>query len=74
MSAVFIKLLNMSLTASFVAVALLLLKLIFKRLPRFVSVILWSFVAIRLVLPISFDSAFSLIPSGETVPESITSS
>lgn len=74
MSAVFIKLLNMSITASVVAVALLLLKLIFKRLPRFVSVILWSFVAIRLILPISIDSALSLIPSGETVPESITSS
>ncbi len=74
MSAVFIKLLNMSITASVVAIALLMLKLIFKRLPRFVSVILWSFVAIRLVLPISLESAFSLIPSGETVPESITSS
>lgn len=74
MSAVFIKLLNMSITASVVALALLLLKLVFKRLPRFVSVILWSFVAIRLVLPISIDSAFSLIPSGETVPEGITSS
>ena len=74
MSAVFIKLLNMSITASVVALALLLLKLIFKKLPRFVSVILWSFVAIRLILPISIDSALSLIPSGETVPEGITSS
>ena len=74
MSEVFIKLLNMSLTASVLAVALLLLKLIFKRLPRFVSVILWSFVAIRLLLPISLQSALSLIPSSETVPESITQS
>ncbi len=74
MSELFIKLLNMSLTASVLAVALLLLKLIFKRLPRFVSVILWSFVAIRLMLPISLESALSLIPSSETVPENITSS
>ncbi|MBR6783216.1 MAG: leucine-rich repeat protein [Clostridia bacterium] len=72
MSRILITLINMSITASVLAIALLLLKTVFKRLPRFVSVILWAFVAVRLVLPFNFESELSLIPSGETLPQSIT--
>ncbi len=72
MSAIFIKLINMSITASVLALAVLLLNAIFKKLPRFVSVILWAFVAVRLILPFNFESEISLIPSGETLPQNIT--
>ncbi|MBO5787005.1 MAG: leucine-rich repeat protein [Clostridia bacterium] len=72
MTNIFITIINMSITASVLAIALLLLGAVFKRLPRFVSVILWAFVAIRLILPFNFESDLSLIPSGETLPQNIT--
>ncbi len=72
MTNIFITVINMSLAASFVALLILALNRPLKRLPRFVSVILWAFVAIRLILPFSLESDFSLIPSGETVPQNIT--
>lgn len=72
MSSFLITLINMSITASFLAVAILVLNAIFKRIPRFVSVILWAFVAVRLILPINFESELSLIPSDETLPQNIT--
>ena len=71
MTEIFIKLLNMSITASIIAIAVLLLRTIFKKLPKFVFVILWGLVAIRLILPISFESAISLLPSGEPIPQDI---
>jgi hypothetical protein len=54
MTNIFITIINMSITASVLAIALLLLGAVFKRLPRFVSVILWAFVAVRLILPFNF--------------------
>ena len=72
MTNIFITIINMSITASVLAIALLLLNAVFKRLPRFVSVILWAFVAVRLILPFNFESDLSLIPSGETLPQNIT--
>lgn len=67
MSAVFLKLLNLSISASWLVLAVLVLRLISKRSPKWMNVLLWGIVALRLVLPFSIESALSLIPSAETV-------
>jgi len=67
MAAVFLKLLNLSISASWLVLAVLVLRLISKRSPKWVNVLLWGIVALRLILPFSIESALSLIPSAETV-------
>lgn len=67
MAAVFLKLLNLSISASWLVLAVLVLRLVSKRLPKWMNVLLWGIVALRLVLPFSVESALSLIPSAETV-------
>ena len=67
MAAVFLKLLNLSISASWLVLAVLVLRLLSKRSPKWMNVLLWGIVALRLVLPFSIESALSLIPSAETV-------
>ena len=67
MAAVFLKLLNLSISASWLVLAVLVLRLVSKRSPKWMNVLLWGIVALRLVLPFSIESALSLIPSAETV-------
>ena len=67
MAAVFLKLLNLSISASWLVLAVLVLRLISKRSPKWLNVMLWGIVALRLMLPFSIESVLSLIPSAETV-------
>ena len=67
MAAVFLKLLNLSISASWLVLAVLVLRLVSKRSPKWMNVLLWGMVALRLMLPFSIESALSLIPSAETV-------
>lgn len=67
MAAVFLKLLNLSISASWLVLAVLVLRLISKRSPKWMNVLLWGIVALRLMLPFSIESALSLIPSAETL-------
>ncbi len=71
MASVFLKLLNLSISASWLVLAVLVLRLISKRSPKWVNVLLWGIVALRLVLPFSIESAVSLIPSAETVSPAV---
>lgn len=71
MSEVFLKIINMSISASWLVLAVLLLRLVLKKAPKWVSVLLWGFVAVRLVCPFSIESVLSLIPSAETVSPEI---
>ena len=71
MENVFLKLLNMSIAAGWLVLAVVLLRLILKKAPRAILCVLWGIVGIRLILPFSLQSVFSLIPSVETVPEDI---
>ncbi len=54
--------LNMSLTASYVILCVMLMRLLLKKAPKVISYALWVVVAFRLVIPFSFESMFSLIP------------
>ena len=67
MSGIFLKLLNLSISASWLVLVVLVLRLVLKRAPKWVDVLLWGMVALRLMLPFSIESALSLIPSAETL-------
>ena len=71
MSAVFLRVLNMSITAGWLILAVMLARLILKKAPKWISCLLWGLVAVRLICPFSFESVLSLIPSGETIPANI---
>ena len=67
----FVNLLNMSITASYVAAAVMILRLLLRKAPRWISCALWVLVGLRLILPFSFESVMSLIPSSRTVTPDI---
>ncbi len=72
MENIFLKIFNMSITASWIALAVMLLRLPLKKAPKWIMGVLWAFVALRLILPISFESILSLIPSAQTLPADFT--
>lgn len=71
MEAVFLKIFNMSITAGWLVLAIVILRLIFKKAPKAIVVFMWALVGVRLVCPFSAQSIFSLIPSAETLPQDI---
>ena len=71
MDTVFIKLVNMSITAGWLVLAVLILRLLLKSAPKWIRCILWGFVAVRLLIPIFPTSTFSLIPSANSIPQTI---
>ena len=73
MNELFLKIINMSISASWLILAVLILRLVLKKAPKWVNVLLWGIVAVRLICPFSFESALSLIPSAETFPEKVIS-
>ena len=64
MSEVFVAVLNMSISASWLILAVFILRFLLKKAPRKFTVMLWGIAAVRLVLPFTFQSVLSLIPSG----------
>ena len=71
MSELFLKIVNMSISASWVVVAVLALRFCLKKAPKWVNVLLWGIVAVRMVFPFSIESVLSLIPSAETISPTI---
>ena len=71
MEAVFLKLVNLSISAGWLVLAILVLRLAFRKAPRWIFCLLWALVALRLVCPFSLESALSLLPSAQTVPPEI---
>ncbi len=67
MNEIFLRILNMSIAAGWLILAVILLRFPLKKAPKWLTVLLWGIVALRLTVPFSFQSALSLIPSAETV-------
>ena len=61
LTTLFQTILNMSLAASIVAVAVMIARLLLKKAPKIFSYALWAFVLIRLLLPFSFTSRVSVL-------------
>lgn len=71
MSEVFLKIVNMSISAGWIVLAVILLRLLLKKAPKWITVLLWGLVAVRLLCPFSIESILSLMPSGETISPEI---
>ena len=73
MNELFLKIINMSISASWLVLAVLILRLVLKKAPKWVNVLLWGIVAIKLICPFTIESSISMIPdsvgSGELVSE-----
>ncbi len=69
MTQVFVTLLNMSLSAGWFVLAVLLLRLLLRRAPKWILCLLWGLVALRLIVPVWPESSLSLIPSPELIPK-----
>lgn len=67
MDSVFLQLVNVSITAGWVILAILLLRLVLKKAPKWTRCLLWLVAGVRLVFPFSIESIFSLIPSAKTI-------
>jgi beta-lactamase regulating signal transducer with metallopeptidase domain len=63
MRELFIKIMQMSLTAGYVILAVLFVRLLLKKAPKIFSYLLWAFVLFRLLCPVSLESPFSIVPT-----------
>ena len=72
MGNIFFKLLNNSITAGWLILVVLCIRFLFRKMPKWVGCLLWGVVAIRLILPFSIESMFSLQPSAEPIKSSTT--
>ncbi len=73
MTEIFLYIVNMSITASVLAVIVLLLRLLLKKAPKWISVLLWGLVAIRLICPFAVESPFSLMPKTDWIEQEAVS-
>lgn len=73
MGTLFLKIVNMSIAASWLILAVVILRLVLKKAPKWINCALWAMVAERLICPISFESAWSLIPRAEVLPTEVIS-
>ena len=71
MSKFFLCIVNMSISAGWIVLAVSLLRVLLRRAPKWMMVLLWGIVGIRLICPFSIESVMSLIPSAETVSPEI---
>ena len=69
MTAFFLRIVNISISASVFTAVILLLRPLMKKVPRWVYVLLWGLVALRLILPFSIESPISLMPRTDWVIE-----
>ena len=71
MNMLFLKIINMSIAASWLVLAVLVLRQVIKKAPKWANVLLWGIVAVRLICLFSIESPVSLIPSAQTLPEKV---
>lgn len=67
MTNLFLKIVNMGIAAGWLVLVVLALRPVLRKAPRWIHVLLWGLVGIRLICPFSIESALSLIPSAETI-------
>jgi len=67
MTGIFLHIVNMSITATVLAAVVLLLRLLLKKAPKWIRVLLWGLVALRLICPFAMESPFSLMPKTDWV-------
>lgn len=71
MTEIFLNLVNLSITASYLILAVFILRFILRKAPKNLLLWLWGLVGLRLAFPFSVESALSLIPKSEPIPVDI---
>ena len=71
MEKLFISVLNLSISAGIFILAVVVLRLLFRKVPKNIICFLWLIVGIRLLIPFSIESSFGLAPNTNTINESI---
>lgn len=71
MSGLLLTLVNRSLAACWLILAIVLLRPFLRKVSPSITCALWGLVAIRLLCPFSFESVLSLIPSAEPIPTDV---
>lgn len=71
MERIFISVLNNSITVSALIIAIIVVRVLGKKMPKWITCMLWIIVAVKLVVPIKFESALSLIPAGEPISTTV---
>lgn len=74
MDEIFVKIFNMSFVSLWLILAVIILRLLLRKSPKWIRCVLWAMVAVRLIIPFSFESGFSLVPNAQTLNESSYSS
>ena len=69
----FIDLFNMSITASYLVLAVVIARALLKKAPKWITCLLWAMVGFRLICPFTIESALSLIPGTQTITANETS-
>lgn len=67
MTELFLQVVNRSISASWLVLAVLILRVLLRRSPKWIRVLLWGMVGVRLVCPFSLESVWSLVPSAQTI-------
>ncbi len=71
MTAVFLKIVNMGISASWLILAIFILRFLLRRSPKWIMCMLWALAAVRLICPFSVKSTLSLIPDSQTLLETV---
>lgn len=74
MNEIFVKIFNMSFVSLWLILAVIILRLLLRKSPKWIRCVLWAMVAVRLIVPFSFESGFSLVPNAQALNESSYSS
>lgn len=69
---IFVRLLILSVQAGILIIAILAIRMLGRRLPKRVICLLWGMAALRLMIPVTIESSYSLVPSGSRLEEHIT--
>ena len=71
MNELFLKIINMSITASWLVLAVIAVRLVSQKTPRWILCLFWGLVAVRLICPFSIESRLSLIPDAEQLLQDV---
>lgn len=70
----FLKILNMSLTSALIILLILIVRILFQKVPKKYIYLFWSVALFRLLYPFSLESIWSMIPSAEILPTELLTS
>ncbi|WP_175531907.1 penicillin binding protein [Butyrivibrio sp. M55] len=71
MEQIFLFVLNNAITVNALIIAIIAVRALGKKMPKWIICMLWLIVAVKLIVPVRFETGFSLIPTREPIPTEI---